>query len=137
MRTCLITPMTEEENELDGQEERLQKLAVFQLVMIKHAMKCMYNSPLLIIMDLISFLLFTIAVPAVKKIVYSTCSIHAAENEDVVCQALSSYEAQTGNFVLAERKDVLPTWERRGVPENMARSDAGKSNVHTSFGLWR
>ena len=58
-------------------------------------------------------------VPAVEKIVYSTCSVHAAENEDVVCQALASDEAHTGKFILADREDVLPTWPRRGIQDNM------------------
>ncbi|KAL5504035.1 hypothetical protein ACEPAH_8108 [Sanghuangporus vaninii] len=90
-------PSLEDENDLDAQEERLQKLAAFQLSMIKHAMKF----------------------PAVEKIVYSTCSVHAAENEDVVSQALASDEAKNGNFFLADRGEVLPTWPRRGLPERM------------------
>ncbi|THH10867.1 hypothetical protein EW145_g1018 [Phellinidium pouzarii] len=91
---------TEDENDTNDKEERLQKLAAFQLLMIKHAMKF----------------------PAVEKIVYSTCSVHATENEEVVCQALASDEARTGHFVLARRKDVLPTWQRRGLLEKMAGS---------------
>lgn len=59
------------------------------------------------------------AVPAVERIVYSTCSIHAAENEDVVSQVLASDEAQSGGFFLADRGEVLPTWPRRGIPEKM------------------
>lgn len=50
---------------------------------------------------------------------YSTCSIHSAENEEVVLQALASNEAKAGNFRLARREDVLPTWPRRGLPEKM------------------
>ncbi|EJD06767.1 S-adenosyl-L-methionine-dependent methyltransferase [Fomitiporia mediterranea MF3/22] len=89
---------TEDEDEIEGgQDERLQKLAAFQLLMIKHAMKF----------------------PAVTKIVYSTCSVHAVENEDVVSQALASDEAKEGHFVLASRNEVLPTWPRRGLPARM------------------
>jgi hypothetical protein len=62
---------------------------------------------------------FYLKVPAVVKIVYSTCSIHAAENEDVVDQALRSEEAQTGNFRLAPRECALPTWTRRGIQEHL------------------
>jgi putative methyltransferase len=79
------------------QEDRLDKLATFQLMMIKHAMRF----------------------PNVKKIVYSTCSTHATENERVVRNALNSEEAQVGKFKLAPQNEVLPTWPRRGYPEEM------------------
>ncbi|KAL0577649.1 hypothetical protein V5O48_004338 [Marasmius crinis-equi] len=86
----------EKESESD-QDARLHKLASFQLMMIKHAMKF----------------------PKVKKIVYSTCSIHAIENEHVVSEALKSDEAKEGNFKLATANDVLPQWPRRGLPEEI------------------
>ncbi|KAL1760871.1 S-adenosyl-L-methionine-dependent methyltransferase [Schizophyllum commune] len=89
---------TEEEN--DSQDERLAKLASFQLLMIKHAMKF----------------------PSARRIVYSTCSIHAAENEHVVREALASEECCAGNFALASRDSVLPTWPRRGMKEEMGES---------------
>ncbi|TFY82880.1 hypothetical protein EWM64_g1134 [Hericium alpestre] len=88
--------LSEEENE-SSQDERLNKLASFQLLMIKHAMKF----------------------PSVQKIVYSTCSVHATENEHVVKQALGSEEAKSGHFVLASRADVLPAWNRRGLADVM------------------
>ncbi|KAL1697648.1 S-adenosyl-L-methionine-dependent methyltransferase [Schizophyllum commune] len=91
---------TEEEN--DSQDERLAKLASFQLMMIKHAMKF----------------------PAARRIVYSTCSIHAAENEHVVREALASEECCAGNFTLASRDSVLPTWPRREMKEEMGESGA-------------
>ncbi|KDQ15892.1 hypothetical protein BOTBODRAFT_275080 [Botryobasidium botryosum FD-172 SS1] len=81
----------------DVKEERLQKLSAFQLSMIRHAMKF----------------------PAVTKIVYSTCSIHAQENEQVVRAALASEEAQSRGFVLAPRSQVIPTWERRGLEDEL------------------
>ncbi|KAK7044180.1 hypothetical protein VNI00_007900 [Paramarasmius palmivorus] len=95
-RLDYLLEQAEEEGESE-QEGRLQKLASFQLMMIKHAMKFQN----------------------VKKIVYSTCSIHAIENEHVVCAALKSDEALARNFKLAPRDDVLPTWTRRGLPEEM------------------
>ena len=64
------------------------------------------------------------AVPAVKKIVYSTCSVHTAENEEVVCRAAGSIEAREGGFTIADRKDVLPAWHRRGVPGAMRPYDS-------------
>ncbi|KAL7417212.1 S-adenosyl-L-methionine-dependent methyltransferase [Mrakia frigida] len=88
----------EEENE-EIKKDRLQNLGAFQLSMIKHAMK------------------FTSAV----KIVYSTCSIHAEEDELVVLAALESAEAKTGGWKLAGREEVLPTWERRGTKEVMGK----------------
>lgn len=54
-----------------------------------------------------------------KRIVYSTCSIHAAENEHVVRDALQSEECLSGRFDLASPGDVLPAWKRRGIPEEM------------------
>ncbi|KAI0297242.1 S-adenosyl-L-methionine-dependent methyltransferase [Multifurca ochricompacta] len=74
--------------------ERLAKLAAFQLQMLRHAMKY----------------------PAVEKIVYSTCSVHPEENEQVVDAALRSTEATAGGFRLATHAEVLPTWSRRGQP---------------------
>ncbi|OAX37772.1 S-adenosyl-L-methionine-dependent methyltransferase [Rhizopogon vinicolor AM-OR11-026] len=85
------------------EEDRLNKLAAFQLMMIKHAMKF----------------------PSVQRIVYSTCSVHATENEHVVRSALQSDEAKSRCFKLAPRSDVLPTWSRRGqVEEMMETGDA-------------
>lgn len=54
--------------------------------------------------------------PAVVKIVYSTCSVHPEENEQVVHAALQSAEAAAGGFKLAPRAEVLPEWSRRGLP---------------------
>ncbi|KAF9237623.1 S-adenosyl-L-methionine-dependent methyltransferase [Melanogaster broomeanus] len=101
---------TLENEETEEQEERLKKLATFQLMMIRHAMKF----------------------PSAQKIVYSTCSIHAVENERVICEALKSEEAQRGNFKLAPREDVLPKWHRRGLPEGMDSSKDASSLVRCS-----
>jgi putative methyltransferase len=57
----------------------------------------------------------TSPVPAVGRIVYSTCSVHAIENEHVVRDALKSPESQNGRFHLAPRSEVLPSWPRRGL----------------------
>lgn len=94
-----LLDIDEESNEYEKEEEdRLQRLSAFQLTIIKHAMKF----------------------PAIQKIVYSTCSIHAIENEHVVSQALASPEARAGGFILARKDEVLPSWERRGMPEKMS-----------------
>jgi len=85
-----------DENDEDdvAKDERLERLASFQQAMIAHAIKF----------------------PSVQKIVYSTCSIHAAENERVVRAAL---EAAGNEWMLAPRSQVLPTWPRRGLQEEL------------------
>jgi len=78
-------------------ENRLDKLASFQQKMIKHAMRF----------------------PSVKKVVYSTCSVHAIENEGVVRNILNSEECKSGRFRLAPQNEVLASWPRRGSPEEL------------------
>lgn len=90
-------------------EERLEKLSAFQLKMISHALKC---KPA--VMSTCTKLI-DLSVPSLHRLVYSTCSIHAAENELVVQRALESEEATQGKFVLASRLSVIPTWHRRGL----------------------
>ncbi|BEI81873.1 hypothetical protein CcaverHIS002_0210330 [Cutaneotrichosporon cavernicola] len=81
-------------------DDRLDKLAAFQLQMIQHAFKF----------------------PAVKRIVYSTCSIHAEEDERVVVKALKS---GGGKWRVAPRASVLPAWERRGRVEELGTDAEG------------
>ncbi|XP_038898177.1 28S rRNA (cytosine-C(5))-methyltransferase-like isoform X1 [Benincasa hispida] len=69
--------------------ERLNKLAAFQRKALAHAF---------------SF-------PAVERIVYSTCSIHQVENEDVVQSLLPL--AESHGFQL---DTPFPQWQRRGLP---------------------
>jgi len=62
--------------------------------------------------DLASFQLKALTValaafPNVDRVVYSTCSVHAAENEDVVAAALRQHP----HFALEK---CLPRWPRRG-----------------------
>lgn len=71
-------------------------------------------------------------VPAVQRIVYSTCSIHAIENEHVVRAALESAEARDANIQLAPRNAVIPTWHRRGLPSEMDKP-GGYSNTMLSL----
>ncbi|RVW52403.1 putative 28S rRNA (cytosine-C(5))-methyltransferase [Vitis vinifera] len=81
--------------------ERLNKLAAFQKKALEHAL---------------SF-------PAVEKVVYSTCSIHQIENEDVIKSVLPL--AASHGFQLAT---PFPQWPRRGLPvfegsEHLLRTD--------------
>ncbi|KAI8087061.1 S-adenosyl-L-methionine-dependent methyltransferase [Thamnidium elegans] len=90
----LVDDDDEKEN-ADGktQKERLQNLADFQISIIEHALKF----------------------PKAKRVVYSTCSIHPEENEHVVKTILKRHP----DFKLATRESVLPTWNRRGIPEEI------------------
>nr|VWO95893.1 N/A [Ganoderma boninense] len=71
---------------------------------------------------------------SVQRIVYSTCSVHSKENEHVVRQALESDEAINGKFKLASQEEVLPTWHRRGIPEEMGNAADAESLVRCSPG---
>lgn len=131
--TSLISPprhRQEAEGSSVAHAERLAKLATFQLQMLRHAMKCMFLPFFVIVLpssgvdfDELSELTLARVVPRIEKIVYSTCSIHPEENEQVVAAALRSTEAIAGGFGLAPRSAVLPEWPRRGQPGNL--DDAG------------
>uniref|UniRef100_A0A0A9F4Y4 SAM-dependent MTase RsmB/NOP-type domain-containing protein n=1 Tax=Arundo donax TaxID=35708 RepID=A0A0A9F4Y4_ARUDO len=80
---------------------RVMKLSAFQKKALSHAL---------------SF-------PSVERVVYSTCSIHQAENEDVVNAVLPL--ATSLGFELAS---PFPQWHRRGLPvfdgsEHLLRTD--------------
>ncbi|KAF2161247.1 hypothetical protein M409DRAFT_69866 [Zasmidium cellare ATCC 36951] len=92
--------ITEETPEQDDEDEaklkaRLENLSTFQLRLLQHAM---------------SF-------PAAKRITYSTCSIHAEENENVVVQALLSDVAHSRGWRIMKRADQVDgmrRWHKRG-----------------------
>ncbi|XP_029845455.2 28S rRNA (cytosine-C(5))-methyltransferase [Ixodes scapularis] len=67
--------------------DRLRKLRAIQAMLLKHATKF----------------------PKVRRIAYSTCSVHAEENEEVVGEAL---RFTRGRFQLEK---VLPEFENRGL----------------------
>jgi len=66
---------------------RLESLAFCQKKLLMHAMRF----------------------PGVKKIVYSTCSLHSVENEDVVAAALDESEDRDSFRI----KMALPDWPHR------------------------
>lgn len=106
----ILDDTSDQKNE-QTQEERLKNLSEFQISIIEHAMKC---KVLPIYYSNSQFIILCI-VPKAKRIVYSTCSIHAEENEHVVKAILKN----NPQFELAKRDSVLPTWHRRGIPEEI------------------
>lgn len=73
-----------------GDADRLTKLAEFQTSAVQHAMNF----------------------PSATKLVYSTCSIHNIENEEVVLKALEMSKQRGLGWKLVQ---ALPSWHRRGV----------------------
>ncbi|KAF7194274.1 25S rRNA (cytosine-C(5))-methyltransferase rcm1 [Pseudocercospora fuligena] len=91
---------TADEEDVDAAKlkERLRNLSGFQLRIVEHAM---------------SF-------PAARRITYSTCSVHAEENEHVVVKALlSDIAAERGWKVLKREEQVegMKKWHKRGNEE--------------------
>lgn len=90
-------------------EERLEALSAFQLTLLKHAF----------------------AFPAACKIAYSTCSIHAEENEFVVLRALNSDIAKERGWRICKREeqiDGIRRWNVRGDEEAVRRFVANKKD---------
>ena len=104
-------------DETDAKAERLEKLAAFQLQMILHAFRCMIVWPLAFTRSADS----RCAVPAARRLVYSTCSIYAEEDERVVMKALTANQG----WRLAPMDSVLPSWQRRGRVEEMGGDQSG------------
>lgn len=77
--------------------ERLQKLSEFQYLITLHALK--FNA---------------------GKVVYSTCSIHPEEDENVVQKLLDTPEV-SAKWELADRARALPEWSRRGLDTDLSK----------------
>ena len=66
----------------------------------------------------VKILTHALAFPALERLVYSTCSIHAQENEGVISRVLP--RAHELGYQLAT---ALPSWPRRGLPDACEHSD--------------
>ncbi|ESZ96911.1 hypothetical protein SBOR_2705 [Sclerotinia borealis F-4128] len=106
-------------------KSRLKALAVFQLELLLHAFKY----------------------PAARKITYSTCSIHAEENESVVQKALASDIAKERGWKILRRDNQIRgmrEWPIRGsveacdgnkvIAEGCIR--ANKGDEHATMGFF-
>lgn len=79
-----LNPLTDDD--ASSSEKRIKSLSNFQFNALNHALRF----------------------PKVSKVVYSTCSVHQTENEDVVRRAL----LVNTNFHLV---NVMPEWKTRGI----------------------
>lgn len=109
----------------DELKTRLTALSAFQFDLLLHAFKF----------------------PAARKITYSTCSIHAEENESVVQNALASDIARERGWRILKRDEQvagLRKWSVRGAPEacggDGALADAciraTKGDEHATMGFF-
>ncbi|KAF2396005.1 S-adenosyl-L-methionine-dependent methyltransferase [Trichodelitschia bisporula] len=103
-------------------KERLTALSAFQLHMVEHAMRF----------------------PACRRITYSTCSIHGAENEAVVIRSLISDAGREGRWRVLRREEQvegMKAWGVRGdrggwvheVAEACIRCEAGTAEGTMGF----
>lgn len=107
----LLPSAAEGRSEDELEKQRVEQLARFQQTALLHAL---------------SF-------PAVERVVYSTCSIHQRENEDVVRFVLPQANAQ--GFQLAS---PFPSWPHRGLPvfdgaHHLLRTDPSRDNMDGFF----
>ncbi|KAK4137825.1 S-adenosyl-L-methionine-dependent methyltransferase [Trichocladium antarcticum] len=94
---------------------RLAALAAFQLAILLHAF----------------------AFPAAARVVYSTCSVHAAENEDVVRAALRSEVARARGWRVLRRAEQvrgMREWEVRGLEGGEDGGDGEEVEVEEAEG---
>ncbi|KAI9721610.1 MAG: hypothetical protein M1828_005100 [Chrysothrix sp. TS-e1954] len=85
--------------------ERLEALSNFQVAALEHAFQF----------------------PAARKVVYSTCSVHAEENEQVVPRALRSSVARRRRWRVLKRDEQvsgMKNWHLRGSLDALSKSAA-------------
>lgn len=90
---------------------RLERLSDMQFKMIEHAFRF----------------------PLLRRFVYSTCSVHRIEDEEVVFRALASPLASDAKarwrWTLAPRSECLPEWPWRGEPRPKSSSSSSSSKA--------
>jgi 25S rRNA (cytosine2278-C5)-methyltransferase len=103
--------LVDQEHATDDQNQRLEALAEFQISALNHALACknLFVQPYIpmFAMDAKNTV-SGFVVPKVKKVVYSTCSIHEIENERVAQKALLHHP----EFDLIS---IMSDWPRRGL----------------------
>ncbi|XP_062309733.1 probable 28S rRNA (cytosine-C(5))-methyltransferase [Osmerus eperlanus] len=107
--SCSGSGMVSLKNEASSQtaqDKRLQALAAFQLRCLNHALRF----------------------PRLQRLVYSTCSVHTEENEQVVAACLQD----NPGFRLVS---VLPQWPERGLAPltQCLRASVAKTHTHGFF----
>lgn len=105
----------EEFKQQEMDKQRLTKLSSFQFQIVKHA------------------LLF----PNAKKVVYSTCSVHAEENEQVVLDLLVDNKVKEKGWKVRKREHVIPKWDRRGFVEEFDQTFDKETAVEIAQGCIR
>ena len=98
-------------NQSEDLETRLRNLSTFQYRLLKHAL---------------SF-------PAVKRVVYSTCSIHAEENERVVKRVLDEHH-EWRLLTRNEQISSLRMWPRRGLQHEFDSESDAEACIRTQKG---
>lgn len=106
-RACVLRPLSagsgihdDRDANADEVQARLKPLSQFQRHILSHALEF----------------------PNARKVVYSTCSIHAEENEEVVFDVLDK-KAHRGRWSVQSRKETLPDWPIRGSDPDGRWSD--------------
>ena len=100
-------------DEKSDMSERLQKLATMQYQLLSHAL----------------------SVPNVKTVVYSTCSVHREENEDVVQKIMLNYSHA---FTLEDLSLTVTEWKSFGLSDcefskKVLRTDPDVDKCHGFF----
>lgn len=120
-KICLRHWSNTKAEQIENEEKRLRTLSDFQVKMVLHAFKCKLS--LCISLFVQQSLTAFNAVPKVKRVAYSTCSIHTEENEEVVKRIL----AETKQFKLI---DMFAQTMDRGIAISSDEEDQGKSQVY-------
>jgi 25S rRNA (cytosine2278-C5)-methyltransferase len=76
---------------------------------------------------------YALSFPLVERVVYSTCSIHAEENERVVRKVLHDHR-EWRLLSRGEQIEGLRNWDRRGVPEEFESKNEAEACIRCEKG---